>query len=398
MSGKIRVVVIGGGFAGVMAANRLTRRGDVTVTMVNPRPNFVVRLRLHHVVAGSHDAVVDYRDVLAHGVRLVGDTVTEIDPARRRVTLATDDLVDYDYLVYAVGSASTEPGVPGAAEFAYPMATLETAQRLRAVIVGRPAATTVTVVGAGPTGIETAAELAHRGHRVTLACGGELGAYLHPRARRSAARSLTRIGVNVLAGPGTDVAQVGRDTVRLGDGRTLPSTVTIWAAGFGVPDLAARSGLRTDAIGRLLTDETLTSIDDERIVAAGDCVAPSGLPYRMSAYTASCLGAHAADSVLRRIAGASAEPASVFFGAMCVGLGPRAGIYQVANRDDIATRLFVDGRLGAKLKALTYKFSVSHLAKEAREPGSHRWLGNDRRQRLLQAETGRVRTSGAWSA
>ena len=51
--------------------------------------------------------------------------------------------------------------------------------------------------------------------------------------------------------------------------------MTIWTAGFGVPGLAAASGLRTDALGRLLTDETLTSVDDPRIVAAGDCAAPS---------------------------------------------------------------------------------------------------------------------------
>ena len=66
------------------------------------------------------------------------------------------------------------------------------------------------------------------------------------------------------------------DHVVLADGRTLPSAVTIWTAGFGVPGLAAASGLTTDALGRLLTDETLTSIDDPRIVAAGDAASPSG--------------------------------------------------------------------------------------------------------------------------
>ncbi|MFF5216565.1 NAD(P)/FAD-dependent oxidoreductase [Micromonospora sp. NPDC000442] len=398
MAGNTRVVVVGGGFAGVMAANRLLQRDDVTVTVVNPRPDFVIRLRLHHVVAGVHEAVVPYRQVLAEKVRLVQDTVTAIDAAQRSVTLRGSGTLGYDYLVYAAGSASAEPRVPGAAEFAYPMATLEAAQRLRSILDDRPAATPVTVVGAGPTGIETAAELAERGHRVSLVCGDTLGAYLHPRARRAATRSLTRIGVAVLAGPGTTVTEVMRDAVRLGDGRTLPSAITIWTAGFGVPDLATRSGLRTDAIGRLITDETLTSADDERIVAAGDSAAPSGVPYRMSAYTASCLGAHAADTVLRRIAGTAPEPASVFFGAMCVGLGTHAGIYQLAGRDDTANRMFVGGRFGARLKALTYRFAVGHLTNEARKPGSHRWLGNNKRRQLLQAEAAPVRAAADHSA
>ncbi|PWI05651.1 oxidoreductase [Streptomyces sp. NWU339] len=58
MAGNTHVVVIGGGYAGVMAANRLTLRDDVTVTLINPRADFVHRVRLHQLVGGSHDAVV----------------------------------------------------------------------------------------------------------------------------------------------------------------------------------------------------------------------------------------------------------------------------------------------------------------------------------------------------
>ena len=61
MTENTEVVVIGGGYAGVMAANRLTQRDDVTVTLINPRPTFVERIRLHQLVGGSDDAVVDYR-------------------------------------------------------------------------------------------------------------------------------------------------------------------------------------------------------------------------------------------------------------------------------------------------------------------------------------------------
>ena len=71
--------------------------------------------------------------------------------------------------------------------------------------------------------------------------------------------------------PGSKVVEVTSGSVLLDSGRRLLSMATIWTAGFGVPDLAAHSGLRTDALGRLLTDETLTSVDDPRIVAAGDC-------------------------------------------------------------------------------------------------------------------------------
>ncbi|MFD0662765.1 FAD-dependent oxidoreductase [Thermocatellispora tengchongensis] len=154
------VVVIGGGYAGVMAANRLRQREDVVVTLINSRPVFVDRVRLHQLVGGSHDAVADYGDVLGEGVRLVVDTVVRIDAAGRSVLLSSGSTIGYDYLIYAVGSAGAEPVVPGAAEFAHPIAGLEEARRLRSVLDAVPASAPIAVVGGGPTGIETAAELA----------------------------------------------------------------------------------------------------------------------------------------------------------------------------------------------------------------------------------------------
>ncbi|MEW2353242.1 FAD-dependent oxidoreductase [Spirillospora sp. NPDC029432] len=386
MSG-IDVVVIGGGYAGVMAANRLTRSDDVSVTLINSRPDFVERVRLHQLVGGSDDAVVDYREVLAERVRLLVGTVTRIDAAGRGVELEDGGTVGYDYLVYAVGSGSADPGVPGAAEFAYPIAGLEEARRLRSVLDGASAQAPVTVVGGGPLGIEAAAELAEAGRAVTLVCGGLLGPYLHPRGRRSVAKGLARLGVTVLDGPGSVATAVTRDAVRLEDGRELPSEVTIWAAGFGVPDLAARSGLSTDAAGRLLTDETLTSVDDERVVATGDAAAPSGLPLRMSCQAALPLGSHAADTVLSRIAGERPAEFDKGIAAMCVSLGRRDGVFQVAHRNDTATPLHVSGRFGAKLKEAACKSPIKQLAGEARKPGSHSWMIKD-------AERGKTLRSG----
>ncbi|MFG3705854.1 NAD(P)/FAD-dependent oxidoreductase [Micromonospora sp. NPDC047670] len=391
MAGNTEVVVVGGGYAGVMAANRLMQRDDVTVTLINPRPKFVARLRLHQLVGGSHGAVYDYREVLNDRVRVVVDTVVRIDAAERGVTLTKGGAVGYDYLIYAVGSGDTDRRVPGADEYAYPVSTLEAAQRLRSVLDATPASTPLTVVGAGPTGIETAAELAEQGRRVTLVCGGALGPYLHPRARRTAAKQLAKLRVTVLDGPDSKVTAVTRTAVQLANGRRIPSEVTIWTAGFAVPDLAARSGLRTDGVGRLLTDETLTSVDDERIVAAGDSSAPSDLAYRMSAYAASCLGAAAADTVLNRIAAKQPEPVSVLFSAMCISLGRDVGIYQLARKDDTAMGLYLRGGPGAKLKELSCNFSVKHLTNEAHKPGSHKWIKNhNKRQEQLRIRRGQA--------
>ncbi|WP_278262719.1 FAD-dependent oxidoreductase [Nocardia sp. AG03] len=379
------VVVIGGGYAGVMAANRLTGHEDVRVTLVNPRASFVERVRLHQVVGGSHAAVVDYGRILGERVRLVVDSVGRIDAAERTVTLGNGGSLDYDYLVYAVGSTSAVPTVPGAAEFAYPIASLEQARRVRAVLNAAPAAAAVTVVGAGSTGIEIAAELGEQGRAVTLVCGGVLGPYLHPRVRRSVARRLADLGVRVIEGPRAEVTEVTRDAVRLSDSRVMPSAVTIWTAGFDVPDLATRSGLSTDAAGRLLTDETLTSVDDPRIVAAGDAVAPSDLPLRMSCQTARPLGAHAADTVLARIADEQPTEINIGYFGQCIALGRRAATLQFAAEDDTANRFALGGRLAAAIKERACRGVVQELIDEATKPGTFRWKFTDDKRRLRLA-------------
>lgn len=390
MAGNTEVVVIGGGYAGVMAANRLTQRDDVTVTLINARPDFVHRIRLYQLVAaGSGEAVVDYRTVLADRVRLVVDTVTRIDAPARSVTLAAGDPLRYDYLVYAVGSGSADPNVPGAAEFAYPVASLEEARRARSAIDAAPRTAAVTVVGGGATGIEVATELAEEGRTVTLICGRVLNPYLHPRVRRKIAKRLNRLGVTVIEGPDAKVTAVTRDTVQLGDGRTFSSEVTLWTAGFSVPDLAARSGLITDAFGRLVTDETLTSIDDDRIVAAGDSAAPSDQPLRMSCQAANPLGAHAADTVLNHIAGKQPAPVMVGFFGQCISLGRGVATVQLASRDDTAKRFSLGGRLGGKVKSTSFPGLIGHLAHEARKPGSYTWKFQDaKRQQRLKAPSG----------
>ncbi|MFC8600679.1 NAD(P)/FAD-dependent oxidoreductase [Isoptericola sp. NPDC057191] len=392
MSHRTEIVVVGGGYAGVTAANRLTRRDDVTVTLVNPRPTFVERIRLHQRVAGTHTAVVDYRTVLADRVRLEVATVERVDAPSRRLLLAGGGTLSYDYLVYAVGSTSAAPTVPGAAEHAFALASLEEADRLAPALAAAGPVARVTVVGAGPSGIETASELAEQGRAVTLVAGDVLGPYLHPKGRRAVAAQLARLGVAVVQGPGAVVTAVTRDAVQLADGRDLPSDVTIWTAGFAVPDLAARSGLSTDGAGRLRTDETLTSVDDDRIVAAGDAAAPSDLPFRMSCQAAGQLGGAAADTVLSRLAGTEPAPVAVGFLGQCLSLGRGAGLFQFAGRGDVPVPVFLGGRLGARagawLKELVCRSTVQGLTWEARRPGIMRYpafVGDPRRREAVRA-------------
>lgn len=382
MTENTSIVVIGGGYAGVMAANRLAPHANVT--LVNPRSQFVERIRLHQLVAGNDDAVVDYSTVLNSDVRFVVDGAERIDAAGRTVELTSGRSLSYDYLVYAVGSTGAVPaGVPGAREFGYPLSELEQAQRLASRMADVPLSTPVVVVGGGLTGIEAAAELAEAGRAVTLV-GDRLAPSLSNPGRRSVAKRLRKLGVTVVE---ESVTAVAADSVVLASGRTLPSAATVWTAGFGVPGLAAASGLATDDLGRLLTDETLTSVTDDRIVAAGDAASPSEQPYRMSCQASLPMGAVAANTILSRLDGTQADGISVPMAAQCISLGRGAGTLQVQRKNDTPINLYVGGKAGAFIKEQVCQWTVKWMTGEAKKPGSYnRYTGYDRGPQLAAQE------------
>ena len=365
----------------MIAANHLRVRDDVRITVVNPRASFVERIRLHQLLTGSDDAVVDYGTVLGDGIRLIVDEASAIDPAQRCVTLADGGTVGYDYLVYAVGSRSAAPTVPGAAEFAHPVAELEHAERLRAALSDAGPAAPLTVVGAWSD--------RHRDRRRARRAGPSG----HPGVRRRA-RALPERARPPFGRPST--GRAGRDGAghhgRRRDARTPSCSPTVASCAAPSRSGPRASGRRTwpraagcapTRSGRLLTDETLTSIDDPRIVAAGDAAAPSGEPLRMSCQAAIPLGVQAANTVLSRIAGTEPAVISMAFVGQCISLGRAGGVIQPAHTDDTALPVAVGGRTAAAIKEAVCASTVSALVRAARKPSSVFWFKGGHRQRRL---------------
>jgi len=380
-----RVVVIGGGYAGTAAANRLRKNRALDITVVNPRPEFVQRIRLHQLVAGTGRAANDLDSVLGHGVRLVVDTATRIDSSDRQVELAGGHSIGYDYLVYALGSAAATPvGVPGAAEYAHRIAEYEPAVALRAALAKLPNKAPIVVVGGGLTAIETASELADLGRPVRLVTGAGHLPSLGDQARHQVVAQLEQLGVVVTQD--VIVTEVCSDGVVLSDGSQLPSALTIWAAGFDIPDLAVRSGLATDADGRLSTDRTLTSIADPRIVAAGDAAAFGDQPLRMSCQAAMPMGVQAAETVLSRIAGRQPESVDESFVATCISLGRHRGLVQLSRADDSPRDTVLKGRTAAAIKELICTSTLAGIRMEAKMPGILPGLRRQRESELPLAE------------
>ncbi|TQM30088.1 NAD(P)/FAD-dependent oxidoreductase [Nocardia bhagyanarayanae] len=352
MTGNQHIVVLGAGYAGLAAAKRLAgRAGDARVTVVDARAEFVERVRLHQQVAGQRIRRWDLAELLQRkGIRFVQARATDIDTVGKRVELDRGAAIDYDVLIYALGSLADPVGVPGAGEFARTVATPEDSTWT--------AGGTVAVVGAGATGIELAAELAESqpDSRVLLLGPDEPGAWLSATAVAHIRKVLERLGVEIRAD--AKVVEVTADGVRLANGEFVAADTTVWTTGFGVPDLAARAGLAVDGAGRVLTDESLRSLSHPDIYAAGDSAVvagPGGRSLRMACATALPTGKYAADVVAARMRGQDPRDLRFRYVFQCIGLGRRDAVIQFLRADDTPARTVLRGRFGAGVKELVVR-------------------------------------------
>ncbi len=370
-----RILVIGGGYAGLLFVNRLarkTRAGDVQIVLASARPWFVERVRLHEDVAGhgpARRALASLTDPRV-GVRV--GTVESVDLAAQRAAFADGATEAFDELVLATGSVRAPCSVPGIAH-ARSCANEEEALALRAELGGLARGARVVVVGGGLTGIELATELGEqRGVlRVTLVTSGEVGLGVSARARQHVRATCARLGVELREH--ARVVAVERDGVVLASGDVLPSAITVLCGGLAATTLAGSLGLDVDAQGRAVVDAQLRSTSHAQVRVIGDAarVDPGGRgqPLRMACATALPQGAYAADAVAHAVAGREVRPFSFAYFLQCLSLGRRDGLSQLVDPWDAPRRLHLRGRLAAWNKELICRYAASSPRLERRGIG-----------------------------
>jgi NADH dehydrogenase len=343
---RARVVVLGGGYGGQLAAQSLAWRTDAAVTLVNDGDRFVQRVRLHQLATGQPVDEPRFADLLdGTGVRFVDDRVLGLDLDAHRVELRDGGALEYDVLVYALGSHAAVP------EHAHDVSTPHGAARLATRLVDARVRR-VAVVGAGLTGIETATELAEDPRRTTtLVTAGALDDDLSPRGAAHVRRVAGRLGLRLVEHAA--VAAVHPGGLTLADGTEEPADVVVWTGGLVVSDLAARAGLAVDAHGRVLVDAALRSTSHPEVVAIGDAAAghaADGGLVRMACATAMPAAQHAARTVAALLAGREPRPWRFRYAIRCVSLGRRDGLVQVVHTDDRPRELALTGRAAARVK------------------------------------------------
>jgi NADH dehydrogenase FAD-containing subunit len=363
------VVVLGGGYAGQMAAARVAkRRPDARLTVVDASPVFVERIRLHQIAAGGRLASRPMTDVLPRGATFVEGRATSWDVARRRIAVTTatgSTELRYDWCVDTLGSR-VDTSVPGVDRYAHRLDDPTSAARVAAAPAGGDR---VLIVGAGLTGIEAATELTERRRdlAVTLVASGALGAELAPDGARHVRDVLGRRGVAVREH--ARVHGLAADAAVLQDGERIPFDVCLWSAGFVASPLAREAGLPVNALGQVRVDATLRVPDHPEVVVAGDAAevaGPDGRPLRMACATAMPMGTYAGEVVAEAMAGAPIRPFRFAYKIRCISLGRRDGLIQHVDESDRAVPQVWTGRIAAAIKELVCRSTVFSIRGEAR--------------------------------
>ena len=352
-----RILVLGAGYAGAVAAGSLARRlrpDDARITLVNAVPDFVERVRMHELAVGRTLRSRSLETMFSRtAVDLVIDRITGLDADARQVSLAGGDDLGYDSLVLALGSTPAPPAAEVDDARVRSVGSREEARRLRADLAALPAGSRVSVVGAGLTGLETATEIAESRPdlAVTLLTGGQVGTGLSARAVRHLRSVLARLGIEVHEGARVEAAN--GEHVRTADGRSRPADLVIWSSGFTPSPLGGAGGLETHADGRVLVDRSLRSRSHPEVLAAGDAAwarGPGGDPLRMSCAAGIPMGWQAAETLVAELHGREAPRVPLGYVTQCVSLGRRDGVIQPVRFDDTARGAALTGRAAALTK------------------------------------------------
>lgn len=384
------VVVLGAGYAGMMAALRVGRRRlGLRVALVNSDEQFVERVRLQEsMVAPVKPRIASLSRYLRRThVHFIRARVLSLDPVQNTVTIEEDGSsrpIAFAQLIYALGSHVDTDNAPGAFQHAFRLDPGEgprSAAALRAALhdaAGRPAR--ILAVGGGPLSVEAAGEAKSTWPhmRVTLISATSAGDFSSAKVQSVVRRDLTKLGVELV--DNERVIEIERDAVIAASGRRFPFDICVWAAGMRAPAIARQAGLEVDAQDRVVVGTDLRSISHPAILAVGDSAHPNGstgAPFRASALAAAVSGVYAAEQVIARNKGLIIRPFSFSTFAQAVAVGRFAALFPL-DANDHQILFVMGGRTASILRSVLIWLVLHFITFERLRPGVQTWPGRKR--------------------
>ena len=385
MSNYPHAVIVGAGFGGLGVAEQLAHV-PVEVTLID-RHNYHTFQPLLYQVATSllnaEDVGASVRSIFRseENVNFQLGTVTGINVPGRKIQLEDGAEISYDYLVLAGGATVNYFGTPGAAEHAFPLYTLMNAVRLRnqvmkqfEVAARNPAliedgALNFVVVGAGPTGVETAGALSDlfynllpddyhqlatdKARIIVVEMGKEVLAQFKENLRAYARQELEERGVELRLGEA--VAEVGPTSVKLKSGEEIKTHTLVWAGGVQPNPLARMLGMPQGRGGRVKLNPDLSVPDHPEIFVVGDMgeVASEGEILPQLASVAMQSGEHVGKQIARLILGNETQAFKYWDKGFMATIGRGSAVVEFPNKRTLHGPLAYFAWLGVHLVLLS---------------------------------------------
>jgi NADH dehydrogenase len=358
----------------------------VEVTLIDQHDYHTFQPLLYQVATSllnAEDVGAPIRGLFRHqdNVTFHMATVTQVDMPGHKIQLSDGKDVSYDYLVLAGGATVNYFNTPGAAEHAFPLYTLTNAVKLRSRILERfeaadrdptlieEGALNFVIVGAGPTGVETAGALSdlfynllprdyhqlatEKARVIIVEMGKEVLAPFKDNLRSYAKEELERRRVEVRLGEA--VAEVGPTFVRLKSGEEIQAHTLIWAAGVRANPLADLLGLPQGRGGRVKLNPDLSVPDHPEIFVVGDMgeVASDGEVLPQLGSVAMQSGEHVGRQIARRVAGEPGQPFKYWDKGFMATIGRGAAVVELPNKLTLHGPLAYFAWLGVHLALLS---------------------------------------------
>ena len=359
--GESRVVIIGGGFAGLTAAHELTKAGR-EVMIIDRHAYTTFQPLLYQVATGAlnpGDVTYSLRrwasNDRSHLASFRRATVTGIDFEKKQVIVSRGQPIGYDKLIVSPGVGANFFGIPGAEEYTRRIYTRRQALEVRDIIFSGLELMAAErnpdkrfcaiVVGGGPTGVETAgalAEMKTQGlpvlypeigvdnfHVVLVEMTDRLLGPFDRRLQRYTKRALARLGVDVRLN--TAVKEVFPDHVDFADGSQLACDIVIWASGVGAHSVVKDWGLPQGRGGRILVEPDQQVVGFEDVYAAGDACLCESEPQPQLAQPAIQQGKLVAHNILAAQDGGAQETFVYHDKGTMATIGRNAAVVQLPN-------------------------------------------------------------------